>query len=118
MTTIKFRRTGGTMGREIEAEFDLNEMPGDMAQQLQNRITESKFFSTPTQPQAAMSRPDEFEYTVTVEAGQSMHTIQVTDTSMPESLQPLIEDLNDLARSAEQGEEDLEENKSEHDYGM
>jgi hypothetical protein len=100
MTTISFKRTGGAMGREIAVDFDLNEMPANMSQRLQNLITESNFFATPVLNEA-LSKPDEFEYTVTIDAGNSKHTIRTTDTSMPESLRPLIEDLTVLAKTAE-----------------
>jgi hypothetical protein len=100
MTTISFKRTGGAMGHEIAVDFDLNEMPANMSQRLQNLITESNFFATPVLNEA-LSKPDEFEYTVTIDAGNSKHTIRTTDTSMPESLRPLIEDLTVLAKAAE-----------------
>jgi len=100
MTTISFKRTGGAMGHEIAVDFDLNEMPANISQHLQNLITESNFFATPVLNEA-LSKPDEFEYTVTIDAGNSKHTIRTTDTSMPESLRPLIEDLTVLAKTAE-----------------
>jgi hypothetical protein len=100
MTTISYKRTGGAMGQELAADFNLDEMPGDMSQRLHNLITETRFFATSV-TQEAMSRPDEFEYTVTIEAGNSIHTVQTTDTSMPESLHPLIEELTELAKAAE-----------------
>lgn len=98
MTTIRFKRTGGAMGRDLSADFDLNELPGDESQRLHNLITESRFFSTPVD-QETVSRPDEFEYTVTIDAGHSMHTVHTTDTSMPDSLQPLVEELIQLAKA-------------------
>jgi hypothetical protein len=101
MTTISYKRTGGAMGQDLSVDFNLNEMPGDAAQRLHNLINESKFFATPVQ-QEVLSKPDEFEYTVTIDAGQSVHTIRATDTSMPESLRPLIEALTQLAKAAEQ----------------
>ena len=100
MTTISYKRTGGTMGQEMAIDFDLNEMPANISQRLQNMITESNFFATPVANEA-LSRPDEFEYTVTIDAGNSMHTVHTTDTSMPESLRPLIEGLTELAKSSE-----------------
>ena len=100
MTTISYKRTGGIMGQEMAIDFDLNEMPANISQRLQNLITESNFFATPVVNEA-LSRPDEFEYTVTIDAGNSMHTVHTTDTSMPESLRPLIEGLTELAKASE-----------------
>jgi hypothetical protein len=42
--------------------------------------------------------PDEYEYVITVVAGNSIHTVHVSDTSMPESLRPLVEDLTEIAK--------------------
>jgi len=100
MTTISYKRTGGAMGREMAINFDLNEMPANISQRLQNLITESNFFATPVVNEA-LSRPDEFEYTVTIDAGNSKHTVRTTDSSMPDSLRPLVEGLTKLAETAE-----------------
>ena len=100
MTTISYKRTGGTMGQEMAINFDLNEMPANLSQRFQNLITESNFFATPVVNEA-LSRPDEFEYTVTIDAGNSKHTVRTTDSSMPDSLRPLVEGLTKLAETAE-----------------
>lgn len=100
MTTISYKRTGGAMGQEMAFDFNLNEMPDDISQRLHNLITASNFFETPTLNEA-ISRPDEFEYTVSVDAANSMHTVRTTDSSMPESLRPLIEDLTELAKASQ-----------------
>ena len=86
------------MGQEMAADFNLSEMPDDISQHLHNLITASNFFDTPALNEA-FSRPDEFEYTVTVEAANSMHTVRATDSSMSEALRPLIEDLTELAKA-------------------
>ena len=83
----------------LAVDFNLDEMPNDVSQRLHNLILESNFFKMPVQ-NSAMSRPDEFEYTVTIDGGNSMHTVHTTDTSMPESLRPLIEDLTELAKTS------------------
>lgn len=88
------------MGQEMAADFNLNEMPDDISQHLHNMITASNFFETPALNEE-FSGPDEFEYTVTVEAANSTHTVRTTDSSMPESLRPLIEDLTELAKTSQ-----------------
>ncbi len=99
MTMINFKRTGGTMGREITLDVDLGTLPGDEAQRLHGMLTDCNFFEIPT-AENLMARPDEYEYTITVTAGNSMHTVHVTDTNIPESLRPLIEELTEIARAA------------------
>jgi polysaccharide deacetylase 2 family uncharacterized protein YibQ len=98
MAKINFKRTGGITGREIDTDIDLNELPADEMQKIMQMITETNFFNIP-QNLIQHSVPDEHEYTITVEAGNTHHTIQTSDSSAPESLRPLLEKLSQLARA-------------------
>jgi len=98
MTMINFKRTGGVLGRELSTDFDLNNMPGDESQRLHNLLNESRFFDLPTITDLHTS-PDEYEYVITVVAGNSIHTVYASDTSMPASLRPLIDDLTEIAKA-------------------
>jgi hypothetical protein len=98
MTMINFKRSGGAIGRELTMDFDLNNMPASESQRLHNMINESKFFEVPVVSDLRTS-PDEYEYVITVVAGNSIHTVHVSDTSMPPSLRPLIEDLTEIAKA-------------------
>lgn len=98
MTIINFRRTGGATGKDISLDLDLGSIPGPAAQRLHGHLTESNFFEIPDASNL-MTRPDEYEYIITVVAGNSIRTVHVTDTSMPESLRPLVEELTQLARA-------------------
>ena len=106
MTRINFKRTGGMIGREIESELDLDEMPDEESQELMRLLSETNFFKIP-QNLIGHATPDEYEYTVTVEAGNTHHTIHTSDTTAPESLRPLLQKLSTLAR--EEGNSDLAE---------
>lgn len=97
MTKINFKRTGGFMGREMESDIDLNELPDDESQELQNLILATNFFNIP-QNLIEPSRHDEYEYTITVDAGNSHHTVHTSDSSAPESLRPLLEKLSAIAK--------------------
>ena len=99
MTMINFKRTGGGIARDLSMDFDLNNMPASEAQRLHNMINQSKFFDVPVVNNLRTS-PDEYEYVITVVAGNSIHTVHVSDTSMPESLRPLVEDLTEIAKEA------------------
>ena len=83
------------MGREMTMNFDLNEMPASVARRLDNLLTSADFFEVPV-VNDLITCPDEYEYDITVVAGNSIHTVHVSDTSMPESLRPLIEELTEL----------------------
>jgi hypothetical protein len=98
MTMINFRRTGGNMGTETTMDFDLGNMPASVARRLDGLLTSSNFFDVPLVGDLRTS-PDEYQYDITVVAGNSIHTIHVSDTSMPESLRPLVEELTELAET-------------------
>lgn len=98
MTMINFKRTGGVMGRELTMDFDLNSMPASEAQRLHNLLNESKFFEIPV-VNNLQAGPDEYEYVITVIAGNSIHTVHVSDSSMPPSVRPLVDDLTELAKT-------------------
>ena len=97
MTRVSFRRSGGFAGRQIEADIDLDEMPAEESRELERLIHETHFFKIP-QNLIEPAAPDEYEYTVTVEAGNTHHTIHTSDSSAPESLRPLLEKLSTLAK--------------------
>jgi len=99
MTMINFNRTGGTIGREIIFDVDLGSLPGSAAQRLHSLLTESNFFEIPT-VNSLITQPDEYEYIITVIAGNSLHTVHASDTNMPNSLHPLIDELTELAKAA------------------
>jgi len=98
MTMINFKRTGGSTDSELTMDFDLNNMPASEAQRLHNLLTGSKFFEVPV-VNDLRAGPDEYEYVITVVAGNSIHTVHVSDTSMPQSLRPLVEDLTEIAKT-------------------
>ncbi|HNK63119.1 MAG TPA: hypothetical protein PLE14_03665 [Anaerolineales bacterium] len=96
---IHFERTGGFMGRKVSLSLNLNELPEEQASTLRTLVEEANFLSIDdTRPTADPAR-DQFTYTVTIETDKIHHTIHTTDTSMPASLRPLIENLSGLART-------------------
>jgi hypothetical protein len=97
MMKINFRKTGGILGRQIESNLDLNEMPEGESQEIQRLVLEANFFNIP-QNLIEPAQHDEYEYTITVESGNSQHTVHTSDTSAPETLKPLIEKLSSLAK--------------------
>lgn len=92
MTIITFERSGKTAEDALNLHLDLNSLPANEAQFLTRLIMEADFYKLPEKP-AESSTPDEFHYTITVESGQSAHTIQTSDSTMPEALMPLVNEL-------------------------
>ena len=96
MTKIKFERSGGLLGQDIHLDLDLDTLPSSEALSLLHQIQQSNFFRLP-ENLVAPSTPDEFVYTIIVEAGSKRHRVRTTDTGAPESLRPLLNELSTLA---------------------
>jgi tRNA/tmRNA/rRNA uracil-C5-methylase (TrmA/RlmC/RlmD family) len=95
---IIFDRSGGFMGLKSSLTVDLDDLPPDQAETLRRLLDESHFFTlivdSPTRPIA-----DGFQYTITVESGTATHIIHTSDTTAPDELRPLLEELSQRARS-------------------
>lgn len=102
MTKIHFKRSGGILGDELEREIDLNQLPDTESQEVMQMLTQTNFFRIP-QNLIHQATPDEYEYTVAVDAGNTQHTVHASDASAPESLRPLLEKLTMLAKESRSG---------------
>ncbi|MBC7878511.1 MAG: hypothetical protein H7Y59_15175 [Anaerolineales bacterium] len=92
MMQIIFERTGGIMGRKVSVSLDLDEMPSDQSTTLRRLVDESDLFTLDEEP-IKTSRPDEFIYTITITTKTIQQTVRASDTSLPESLRPLLNEL-------------------------
>jgi len=97
MTKITFERSGGLLGQDIFLDLDLDTLPANESLNLIQLIQRANFFKLP-EDLAGQSTPDEFQYTVTVDSGNTHHCIHTSDTSAPDSLRPLLNILSTLAR--------------------
>ena len=95
MTTITFERSGGTIGKDLHLDLDLNTLPEDESQHLLKLIGDADFFNIPEQP-AEQYAADEFQYTISVNAERANHTIHTSDSTMPKNLLPLAKELTML----------------------
>ena len=86
------------MGSKSSLTINLDELPLDQAESLRLLLDESHFLTLPENPPTHPA-PDGFQYTITVETGTIAHTIRTSDTTAPDKLRPLIEDLSQRARS-------------------
>jgi len=97
-TKITFERSGGLFGQTINVVLDLDSMPSNESQYLLHLVQKADFFRI---PENLVTRPtaDEFVYVITLQAGSARHQVRVSDTTMPEELEPLISELTALAAS-------------------
>ena len=95
MTTISFKRAGGFVGKGIRIQLALDQLPREDASVLLRLIEQAEFFNIP-ENLIVKFNPDEYQYTITVDAGVICHTVRTNDTTMPASLRPLVEELSSL----------------------
>ena len=95
---ITYERTGGFTGMRVAMTIDLKDLPDDQAKELGDLLDQSDFFDLPEKIMPSGSVPDQFQYTVTVEAERGSHTVRTGDVTAPDSLRPLLERLNQLSR--------------------
>jgi hypothetical protein len=100
MTTITFKRCGGFVGKGMRYQLSLDELPSDDANALLHLIQQSEFFNIP-ENLIVKFNPDEYQYTITVDAGVICHTVRTNDTTMPASLRPLVDELSSLETYAQ-----------------
>ena len=95
MTTISFKRSGGFVGKGMRLQLALDELPSGDANAILRLIEQAAFFDLP-ENLIVKFNPDEYQYTITVDAGVICHTVRTNDTTMPAALRPLVEELSSL----------------------
>jgi hypothetical protein len=98
MRQIRFERSGGLLGRPAALTLDLESLPAKQARKLARLLDESDFFSLPPKTPGRPS-PDEYHYKISVEIEERSHSVEISDTTAPERLRPLLEELAMLVRS-------------------
>ena len=97
---IKFERTGGFAGIRLKADVEMEELPDDLKYEIIDLLDEADFDDLAkkmTDETATM--PDEFTYSIEVEARKGEYKISASESSLPGDLQPLIEILERIAKS-------------------
>jgi hypothetical protein len=100
MTTITFKRAGAFVGKGLRFQLSLDQLSSQDASVLLRLIEQAEFFNIP-ENLIVRFKPDEYQYTITVESGVSCHTVRTNDTTMPASLRPLVEELSSLQTYAQ-----------------
>ena len=99
---IKFERTGGFAGIRLAADFELEDLPGDQAEQLQELLDDMDFLELPEHLVSERTIPDSFTYYIEVKYEESQHTVTTTDGAAPQKMEPLLDLLNRIARQRAQ----------------
>lgn len=101
MAKITFKRSGGFVGQGTRFELNLNDLPISAVRTITRLVEEAQFFDLP-ENLIKTFKPDEYQYTITVDAGITNHTVRTNDSTMPSSLRPLIKELSLLSTVQQQ----------------
>ncbi len=101
MAKITFKRSGGFIGNGTRFELNLNALPISTVRNITRLVEQAQFFDLP-ENLVRNFQPDECQYTITVDAGITNHTVHTNDSTMPSSLRPLVRELS-LMSAASQG---------------
>ncbi len=98
---IYFERSGGFVGQQVSAVVDTNQLPPEDALSLLNKVDNADFFCLPENANEGLESHmgvDRLCYKVTVEVAGVQHTVETSEESAPEELQPLLRELTTIAR--------------------
>lgn len=87
---VTLEQSGGFAGLMITKTIDTQNLSPAESQQLERLVNESNFFQL-TSTVEFSPQPDRFQYMLLVEAGNRNHSIQVSETNMPEKVRSLME---------------------------
>lgn len=96
---VEFCRTGGVAGTRLTATLDTERLPLQEADRLRRLISAASFFDQPTSLKSSTSGADRFQYQVTVEEGDRIKKVEIDESCVPRTFQPLIDYLLDSCRA-------------------
>ena len=108
---VEYRRTGGIAGFDdhlivrATGEATLEKKSGvrevfavdeSMVARLQQAVEDAGFFDLNSEYRPAQIIPDALTYRITAQAGGRRHTVETTDGAIPDTLAPVIDELNQI----------------------
>ena len=85
----------------LTATLDTEMLPPKEAERLRRLIVSAALLDLPASLKSVTPRPDQFQYRVVVEEGDRKKQVDMNEASIPETFQPLLDYLIDLARAAQ-----------------
>ena len=81
-------------------DVDTETLSPEEAEEVHELVDAADFFALPMEVPSSTRGADQFQYTLTVEAEEQQHTVEVGDGAVPENLWPLLNKLRVLSRTA------------------
>jgi len=96
---VEFWRTGGVAGTRLTATLDTERLPPKEADRLRRLISTACFFDQPSSLKSSTSGADRFQYQVTVEEGDRIKKVEIDESCIPRTFQPIIDYLLNSCRA-------------------
>ncbi len=97
---VSFERTGGFAGMRMAFSLDSESLAPEERSQLENNLASAHFFDLPARLASPPGGADRFQYRIDVEEPGRKHSVEFGEAAVTENMQPLIQQLTRLARSA------------------
>jgi hypothetical protein len=97
---VGFERTGGFAGMRMAVSLDTDSLNPEQKSQFEQNIALARFFELPTKLVSPQGGADRFQYRIDIEEPERKHSVEFGEASAPDELQPLIQQLTMLARTA------------------
>ncbi|MBD1821471.1 hypothetical protein H6F51_02940 [Cyanobacteria bacterium FACHB-DQ100] len=86
---VTLEQSGGFAGLMITKTIDTQNLSPSEAKELEEMVQSSSFFQL-TSVMEAFPQPDRFGYVLTVEMDGRTHSIEMSETNMPESVRSIV----------------------------
>lgn len=87
---VTLEQSGGFAGLLIDKTIDTKDLSASEAQQLEELVRASNFFQLNSIVEA-FPQPDRFGYTLTIEMNGRTHSLEMSETNMPEAVRPIVD---------------------------
>ena len=95
---IKYERTGGFAGIRLAADIKVNDLPEDQKKEILELLDDLDFEGLPAKLAGKLAVPDEFVYSIIVEAEKREYKVIAGESALPGDMQPLLEILERIAK--------------------
>lgn len=98
---IELKRTGGFAGIPLNIVCDTTQLDLEECNSILAMVESADFFSLPDKIPPTHPKIDRVFYRITVEKPDARHTVEVSESDVPEPLQPLIRRVIILGRGTQ-----------------
>ena len=95
---IQYERSGGFAGMSVKVNIDTNSLPAETTQSFYQALATARFFELPEKLATTGPSTDQFTHRLTIDDENRHHVVEMSDSAVPDSLQPILRKLLLMAR--------------------